>query len=92
MRSPARWSGHHARGLRERYEAVPFFWSQHYDVTLNYVGHAEKWDAIEMDGRLEARDCTLTYKRSDRVLAVATIGRDRGSLEAELQMELRTAL
>jgi len=74
-------------GRRERYEIVPFFWSQHFDVTINYVGHAEQWDAVEIDGRLDARDCAVTYKRGDRALAVATIGRDRRSLEAELKME-----
>jgi apoptosis-inducing factor 3 len=43
--------------LRERFEAVPFFWSQHYDVQINYVGHAEKWDMIDVDGDIEKRDC-----------------------------------
>src|SRR5215470_16046058 len=38
-------------GLREPFDAVPFFWSQHYDVPINYVGHAEKWDTIEMAPR-----------------------------------------
>ena len=71
----------------ERYDAVPFFWSQHYDMAINYVGHAEKWDAVEIDGSLDARDCEIAYKRGGRVLAVATIGRDARSLEAELQME-----
>jgi NADPH-dependent 2,4-dienoyl-CoA reductase/sulfur reductase-like enzyme/nitrite reductase/ring-hydroxylating ferredoxin subunit len=74
-------------GLRERYDAVPFFWSQHYDIAINYVGHAEKWDEVELDGRLEARDCTVTYKHGGRVVAIATIGRDRTSLEAEVNME-----
>src|SRR5581483_10604337 len=27
-------------GAREAYLDVPFFWSQHYDVPINYVGHA----------------------------------------------------
>jgi len=78
-------------GQRVRYDAVPFFWSQHYDMAINYVGHAEKWDAVEIDGSLEARDCAIAYKRDGRVLAVATIGRDKRSLEAELQMEREMA-
>jgi NADPH-dependent 2,4-dienoyl-CoA reductase/sulfur reductase-like enzyme/nitrite reductase/ring-hydroxylating ferredoxin subunit len=74
-------------GARERYDAVPFFWSRHYDVTINYVGHAEGWDEVSVDGSLEARDCAVEYRRGGRTLAVATVGRDRRSLEAELRME-----
>ena len=74
-------------GCREPFDAVPFFWSQHYDTAINYVGHAESWDAIAIDGSLAARDCTVTYKRGDRTLAVATIARDRQSLDAELALE-----
>ena len=74
-------------GRRERFEAVPFFWSQHYDVVLNYVGHAESWDAVDIEGRLADNDCTVTYRRGDRTFAVATVFRDRESLEAELKME-----
>ncbi len=74
-------------GLGEAFASVPFFWSQHYDVPINYVGHAEKWDAIEIDGDVSAKDCLLRYKRAGRVLAVASIFRDRESLEAELSME-----
>jgi NADPH-dependent 2,4-dienoyl-CoA reductase/sulfur reductase-like enzyme len=74
-------------GQRVPYDVVPFFWSQHYDLTINYVGHAEKWDAVKIDGRLDARDCEVTYTRGGRVLAVATIGRDRRNLETELTME-----
>lgn len=74
-------------GAREVFDAVPFFWSQHYDVPINYVGHAEKWDEITVDGSIVARDCLLKYKSGDRVLAVASIYRDLASLQAELAME-----
>jgi NADPH-dependent 2,4-dienoyl-CoA reductase/sulfur reductase-like enzyme len=78
-------------GGRERFDAVPFFWSQHYDVSLKYVGHAEQWDAVEIDGSLEARNCTVTYARGGRRLAVVTVARDRESLVAEVQLERETA-
>jgi len=74
-------------GQRERYDAVPFFWSQNYDVAINYVGHAKKWDTIEIDGNLESRDATVTYKKDGRTLAVVTIFRDLQSLQSELAME-----
>ncbi len=74
-------------GYSEPFDAVPFFWSQHYDVVINYVGHAENWDAIEIDGELDARDCAVTYKRDGRTLAVATISRDLQSLHREAEME-----
>jgi NADPH-dependent 2,4-dienoyl-CoA reductase/sulfur reductase-like enzyme/nitrite reductase/ring-hydroxylating ferredoxin subunit len=78
-------------GQREIFDAVPFFWSQHYDVPINYVGHAEAWDEIAIDGDIVARDCLLQYKRKGRVLAVASIYRDLASLKAELAMERQTA-
>ena len=74
-------------GLREAFDAVPFFWSQHYDVPINYVGHAEKWDEIAIDGDIKGRDCVLRYKSKGRVLAVASIYRDVDSLKAEFAME-----
>src|SRR5229473_1111985 len=74
-------------GQKEAFDAVPFFWSQHYDVPINYVGHAETWDEIAVDGDIAAKDCLLQYKRKGRVLAVASIYRDLASLKAELEME-----
>jgi apoptosis-inducing factor 3 len=74
-------------GRRQPFDAIPFFWSQHYDVAINYVGHAETWDAVEIEGALASRDCTVTYRRQGRTLAVATVARDLVSLRAELEME-----
>jgi NADPH-dependent 2,4-dienoyl-CoA reductase/sulfur reductase-like enzyme/nitrite reductase/ring-hydroxylating ferredoxin subunit len=74
-------------GGREKFDAVPFFWSQHYDVPINYVGHAETWDELAIEGDIAARDCVVRYKRGGRVLAVASIYRDLESLKAEVTME-----
>jgi apoptosis-inducing factor 3 len=74
-------------GYREKFTAVPFFWSQHYDVPINYVGHAESWDQLTIDGDIAAKDCLLHYKRNGRVMAIASIFRDIDSLAVEQQME-----
>jgi NADPH-dependent 2,4-dienoyl-CoA reductase/sulfur reductase-like enzyme len=69
------------------FTAVPFFWSQHYDVPINYVGHAEGWDEIVTKGDVMSKDCVLHFKRNGRVSAVASIFRDLESLEAEVLLE-----
>ena len=74
-------------GHREKFTAVPFFWSQHYDVPINYVGHAENWDEVTIEGDVPSRDCVLRFKRGGRTLAIASIFRDYESLQAELCME-----
>ena len=74
-------------GQRQPFDAVPFFWSQHYDTTINYVGHAERWDTVKIDGSLGKLNCSVSYKRGRKTLAVATISRDLKSLETEAAME-----
>ncbi len=74
-------------GGRTPFRAVPFFWSQHYDVPINYVGHAEGWDNIEIDGDVMKRDCVVRYIKGGRALAVASIYRDTDSLKAAAEME-----
>jgi len=74
-------------GARERYVDVPFFWSQHYDVPINYIGHAEGWDEIAVEGDIAAKDCMLRFRRGGRTLAAASIFRDIQNLEIEEAME-----
>ena len=74
-------------GAAERFNAVPFFWSAHYDVTINYVGHAERFDRAVVDGDLAARDCAVRYFDGNAERALATVFRDRESLEMESRLE-----
>ncbi|MEB2313344.1 MAG: FAD-dependent oxidoreductase [Sorangiineae bacterium] len=67
--------------------AVPFFWSAHYDLVVNYVGHAPSYDRVEIDGDLAKRDAAVHYFRGEQLLAVATVGRDRYALEIERRFE-----
>ncbi len=78
-------------GEREKFSAVPFFWSQHYDVPINYVGHAETFDELAVEGDIAGKDCLVRYKRAGRTLAVASIFRDVASLEAEVSFERAAA-
>jgi 3-phenylpropionate/trans-cinnamate dioxygenase ferredoxin reductase subunit len=84
-------AAHNILGREERFAEAPFFWSQHYDVVIHYVGHAEKWDRLEIDGDPAAHDCAVIYWRGDNKLAVATVGRDLESLRAEVALEAAAA-
>jgi len=74
-------------GRREKFVAAPFFWSQHYDVSINYVGHAETWDELAIEGDIAGKDGLVRFKRQGRTLAVASVFRDAESLQAEVEME-----
>jgi apoptosis-inducing factor 3 len=76
-------------GRRERFDAVPFFWTEQYDFGLAYIGHAEHWEKAEIDGKLDTdtRDCTIRYSRGGKTLAVAVVHRDLEGLRAEVEFE-----
>jgi len=76
-------------GRRDRFDAVPFFWTEQYDFSLAYVGHAERWDEAEINGQLdgEKHDCAITYSRGGKKLAVALVHRDFEGLLAEVEFE-----
>jgi NADPH-dependent 2,4-dienoyl-CoA reductase/sulfur reductase-like enzyme/nitrite reductase/ring-hydroxylating ferredoxin subunit len=74
-------------GRRERFDAVPFFWTEQYDFGLAYVGHAERWDTIDIDGQLDARDCSIKYLQGGKKLAIAVVHRDLEGLRAEVELE-----
>jgi NADPH-dependent 2,4-dienoyl-CoA reductase/sulfur reductase-like enzyme/nitrite reductase/ring-hydroxylating ferredoxin subunit len=74
-------------GAKLPFRFVPFFWSNHYDVVINYLGHAEQVDRIDVDGDLQKRDATVRYVRGGKTLAIATLGRDLENLRTEVEWE-----
>jgi NADPH-dependent 2,4-dienoyl-CoA reductase/sulfur reductase-like enzyme len=78
-------------GIMERFDAVPFFWTEQHDLGIAYVGHAEDWDEVKINGSIEDRDCSVVYLRDGRELAVAVIHRDPEGLRAEVEFERRLA-
>ena len=73
-------------GQKLRFEGIPFFWSQHYDVAIAYVGHVERWDSVTVHGSIEKRSCVVAYRVDGMVHAAASIFRDRESLELEVHL------
>lgn len=78
-------------GLGGPFTDVPFFWSQHYDVTLSYIGHASGEADTQVIGSLEKQDATVVYRVGGKVAAMLTVGRDRQSLEVEAALERQDA-
>ena len=75
-------------GHRDRFDDIPFFWSAHYDnVSIRYTGHVEHWDETRIDGNLTKLDCAVSYMVNGKRRAMATINRDRQSLQTEVEME-----
>jgi apoptosis-inducing factor 3 len=74
-------------GRLEAFQAVPFFWTEHYDLRVNYVGHASAWDRLEVQTGLPDGEWEQRYYTGNALTAVATIGRDQRSLAAELALE-----
>ena len=70
----------------------PYFWSLHYDKSVSYSGHAEKFDPPELDGSVKDEDATVEFKKDGKLLAVATVGRDLANLEAEERFEETSVL
>jgi len=59
------------------FTAVPFFWTGQFGLKLRYVGHAEDWDEVIIQGSLDEKTFLAFYVQGEQVMAVAGMGRDR---------------
>lgn len=71
------------------FEAVPFFWTGQFDLKLRYIGHAEKFDDVIIQGSLKEKSFLAFYVQSDQVLAVSGIGRDQDIVAISELMRIR---
>jgi len=72
-----RVAAHNMAGCRVEFAGIPFFWSEQFDLFLQYVGHAESWDELIVHGDLAGRNFLGFYVKGNRVMAAAGLQRDR---------------
>jgi 3-phenylpropionate/trans-cinnamate dioxygenase ferredoxin reductase component len=60
-------------GGRSPYDEVPWFWSDQYDLNLQYAGAGFPWDGIVVRGELGRPPFTVFYMNGDRLVAAAGI-------------------
>ena len=77
-------------GAKERFVVPPFFWSNHFDLHIHYVGHGGRDDRAVVSGDLKAKNASVIFRNNEKVSAVASIGRDVENLKAETALERGT--
>jgi apoptosis-inducing factor 3 len=75
-------------GRRQSYAEVPFFWTKHFELSIQYVGHAATWDELQTTGDIANRDGLVRFIKGKQLMAVATVERDVVALEEERAWEL----
>lgn len=84
-------AAHNMLGAREAFDMVPFFWTEQYDFSLAYVGHAEHFDEAIVDGDFDARNAEVRYMHAGKQVAGAFVGRDHAGLLSEIEFERKLA-
>ena len=74
-------------GAREAFTLPPFFWSNHFDLHVHYVGHGSGNDHASVAGDLKGKSASVIFRSDNKLTAVASVGRDRENLQAELALE-----
>ncbi len=74
-------------GGREPFSLPPFFWSNHFDLHIHYVGHGSGKDQTSVSGNLKQKEASVAFHSGNKVAAVASIGRDVENLKAEVALE-----
>jgi NADPH-dependent 2,4-dienoyl-CoA reductase/sulfur reductase-like enzyme len=74
-------------GAREPFTIPPFFWSNHFVLHVQYVGHASGSEEKSVSGDLERKHGSVLFRSDGKLRAVASIGRHRENLKAEVALD-----
>ena len=74
-------------GAGESFTFPPFFWSNHFDLHIHYVGHGSGKDDAKVYGDLKKKNASVVFRDREKVTAVVSIGRDLENLQAEAALE-----
>jgi 3-phenylpropionate/trans-cinnamate dioxygenase ferredoxin reductase component len=70
-------AAHNMLGRRSSYQEIPWFWSDQYDVNLQYAGFHTTWEQMVVRGRLDAGNFLACYINNGRVDAAVGLNRAR---------------
>ncbi len=73
----ARVAARNMLGGDAQYDGVPFFWTYHYGKRFEYLGHAEAWDQVVIDGDLDAGRFVALLVQGGDVAAAVACGREQ---------------
>jgi 3-phenylpropionate/trans-cinnamate dioxygenase ferredoxin reductase subunit len=62
-------------GRGEPYAPTLYFWSDQYDLSLEYAGHATRWDQIILRGNPDQRSFSAFYLQEGRIKACLSVNR-----------------
>lgn len=66
-------AGRNAIGATEIYDRLPYFFSDQYDLGLEYVGHHQRGDALVVRGDLDRREFIAFWQRDGAVTAAMNV-------------------
>ena len=79
-------------GAEERYDAVPWFWSNQYDLRLQTVGLSQGHDDVVLRGAPESRTFSVVYLRGGRVIALDCVNHTKDYLQGKTLIAKRTVV
>ena len=79
-------------GKRALYAALPWFWTDQYDVRLQMAGLSQKYDQTVTRGSMALRKFSVYYFRENSLVAVDSVNRPADHMIARRLLAARTAV